>query len=62
MSAGTKVVRLRFTGSAVSADGQATAIVAIDSMDLCVIDPAKPEICGAAGKPNASASAASSPQ
>lgn len=59
MSAGTRLLRLKFTGSAVSADGQATAIVAIDSMDLCVIDLAKPEVCGAVGRPNASASAAS---
>jgi len=60
-SAGTKAVRIKFAGSASSQDRVATAIVAVDSMDLCVLDPANPEACGVSGRPNQSAPAASAP-
>lgn len=59
--AGTRELRIKLSGTASSSDGTATAIVALDSMDMCVVDPARPDVCGLAGRANPSAAAASAP-
>lgn len=61
LNAGTSSLKLRVSGSAVSADGQALAVFGIDTLDFCFVDERQPEACGASGKPNPAANGARNP-
>jgi len=44
---GTQSFRVKLSGTAVSIDGVAIAQLALDSIQICNVDPAVPELCGA---------------
>jgi hypothetical protein len=52
---GTTSVRIALSGTATSHDGKAIAFYDFDTMDLCFVDPDRPQDCAASGQPNPSA-------
>lgn len=52
---GTTSVRLALSGTAKSYDGKAVVFYDFDTMDLCFVDPDRPQDCAASGQPNPSA-------
>lgn len=64
LAVGTKALRIKLEGEAVSQDGKATAFVDVDSLDLCIVNPTKPDgYCASAvdGQPASPAAPTSSP-
>lgn len=57
---GAQSVRLTLSGMAKIYDEQAKTFFAFDTLDLCFVDPDRPQDCAASGQPNPSA--ASAPQ